>query len=114
VAWVGEGWRSLVEECHGRVVRAYPQYELSAIKQKDGRLCFQAFPHRWTEVGHYWSSVEADGLDAIIEEFEVRSETMCEWCGAHARLRQWRTIELTLCDRCDSRFPDPPWPPPVP
>jgi hypothetical protein len=27
VAWVGEGWRPLVEECHERLEAAFPDYE---------------------------------------------------------------------------------------
>jgi hypothetical protein len=57
-----------------------------------------------------WSPAEAAELQTITDAFRVRSATVCEWCGAVARVREWRTIELTLCDDCDDRFPDPPWP----
>jgi hypothetical protein len=46
VAWVGEGWRSLVEECHTRIAATFPEYELLAIKQEYGVLEYQAFPRR--------------------------------------------------------------------
>jgi hypothetical protein len=109
VAWVGEGWRSLVEECHARLSGAFPDYELLAIKQKHGVLSYQAFPRPWVDGERSWSADEAAESGTIIDEFVVRSETVCEWCGAVARLRDWRTVELTLCDRCDQRFPDPPY-----
>jgi hypothetical protein len=109
VAWVGEGWRSLVEECHERLVAAFPEYELLAIKQKYGVLSYQAFPGRWVEGQRRWSADEAVEMDAITEEFRARSESVCEWCGVVARLRDRRTVELTLCDACDRRFPDPPY-----
>jgi hypothetical protein len=109
VAWVGEGWRLLVAECHERLVAAYPEYELLAIKQKHGALSYQAFPSRGVEGERPWSADEAAELDAITEVFSIRSEAVCEWCGAVARLRDWRTVELTLCDACDQRFPDPPY-----
>lgn len=110
VAWVGEGWRSLVAECHERLSAAFPEYELLAIKQKYGVLAYQAFPRKWVQGERQWSDEEAAELHAITDEFRVRSETVCEWCGAAARHRPSRTIELTLCDDCDGRFPDPPWP----
>jgi hypothetical protein len=109
VAWVGEGWRSLVAECHERLVAAFRDYELLAIKQKHGLLSFQAFPRCWVDGERSWSADEAAEVNAIIEEFSVRSETVCEWCGEVARLRDWRRVELTLCDVCDQRFPDPPY-----
>jgi hypothetical protein len=105
VAWVGEGWRPLVEECHQRLVAVFPDYQLLNIKQKWGVLVYQAFPR---ERGSSWTQEEHAELEAITEEFQTRSATVCEWCGAGARLREWRTMELTLCEGCDRQFPDPP------
>ncbi|WP_018347498.1 hypothetical protein [Longispora albida] len=110
VAWVGEGWRPLVRECHRRLSATFPEYELQAIEQSGGVLAFRAVPLQPVIGEVRWSPQEADELDAIVEEFRARSATVCEWCGAGARLRGWRTIELTLCDGCDARFPDPPRP----
>jgi hypothetical protein len=110
VVWVGEGWRSLVEDCHERLIAAFPDYELHAIKQKYGVLAYQAFPCRRVGDTRQWSDEEAAELAAITEEFRTRSEAVCEWCGASARRRGRRTIELTLCDDCDARISDPPWP----
>jgi hypothetical protein len=111
VAWVGEGWRSLVEECHQRLVAVFPDYELLNIKQKWGVLAYQAFPRAWVEGETAWTQEEHTELEAITGEFRVRSESVCEWCGADARLRAWRTVEWTLCDSCDGRFSDPPYSP---
>lgn len=108
MAWVGEGWRSLVAELHERLVAAFPEYELLAIQQKHGVLLYQALPRRWVEGERPWSADEAAELDTIADEFSIRSEAVCEWCSAVARPRDWRTVELTLCDACDQRFPDPP------
>jgi hypothetical protein len=36
--------------------------------------------------------------------------TSVNGAGSAGRLREWRTRELTLCDACDRRFPDPPYP----
>jgi hypothetical protein len=110
VARVGEGWRPLVEECHERLQVAFPDYELLDIKQKYGVLEFQAFPRRWAEGQGQWTRQEYADLHAITGEIRDRSETICEWCGAPGQLRESRKHELTVCDACDQRFPDPPYP----
>jgi hypothetical protein len=88
---------------------AFPEYELLAIKQKHGVLAYQAFPRRWVEGQRTWSADETAELEAIIEDFNVRSAVVCDWCSPVARLRDWRAVQLTLCDACDQRFPDPPY-----
>ncbi len=110
IAWVGEGWRALVETCHERLLAGFPQYELLDIKQSHGELSYQAFPRRWVRGHTQWSLEEAAELNRVTATFGVLSQTVCEWCGAPAKLREWRTVELTLCDGCDARFPDPPFP----
>lgn len=107
-AEVGEGWRQLVEECHERLSAALPNYELLAIKQKEGILAYQAFPRPWDKGEDRWSEQEWHDLGVITSDIQERSESMCEWCGSPGRLREWRSWLLTLCDACDSRFPDPP------
>ncbi|WP_144118392.1 hypothetical protein [Catellatospora sichuanensis] len=108
VAWVGEGWRCLVGECHEQLAAAFPTYVLVNVEQKHGVLSFQALPHPRVEGQPYWSSEQSAMLEAITDEFTHRSESVCEWCSAAAELRGWRRIELTLCEECDRRFPDPP------
>ena len=83
-----------------------------AIKQKYGVLEYQAFPRRWVKGQKRWTAQELDDLEAITSEIRNRSESVCEWRGAAGRLREWRTLELTLCDTCNQRFPDPPAPAP--
>jgi hypothetical protein len=109
-AHVGEGWRPLVEECHERLAAVLPDYELLAIKQKEGILAYQAFPRPWREGRHSWTRQESRDLGMITSDAHIRSESTCEWCGSPASLREWRSHVLTLCEACDSRFPDPPVP----
>lgn len=106
VAWVGEGWRHLVEECHRKVSARFPDYELLNIKQKYGVLAFLASPRPWSRGTSTWTD-EALELEQIIREYTRRSESTCEYCGAAGELRDSRTMHLTLCDRCDARFSDP-------
>lgn len=110
VAWVGEGWRSLVDECHTRIVAVFEDYELVNIKQKYGDLIYQAYPRRVVDGERPWSAQERRVLGQITSDIQIRSGQVCEWCGAGGRLREWRHLELTLCDACDQRFPDPPYP----
>jgi hypothetical protein len=110
IASVGEGWRPLVGECHKRLEAAFPDYELLDIKQKWGVLVYQAFPRRWVEGSKQWTMQEYADLGAIVGEIQERSAAICEWCGAAGQPREWRNLELTLCDACDQRFPDLPCP----
>lgn len=109
-AHVGEGWRPLVEECHERLQAAFPDYELLAVKQKYGALEYQAFPRPWAQDHKQWTAQENADLQAITGEIRDRSEHTCEWCGAAGQHRESRKLELTLCDACNQRFPDPPYP----
>lgn len=110
VAWAGEGWRSLVAECHEALEQRFPDYQLLNIKQKYGALAFQAFPRPGKGT---WTEGEYTGLLDITDAYRDRSESVCEWCGMPGRLREWRRVEeFTLCDECDARFDDPPIPRP--
>ena len=107
-ASVGEGWRPLVVECHERLSASFPDYELLAIKQKYGALEYQAFPRPRVATGRSFSRDEDSALMAITDEIRDRSERVCEWCGAAGELRESRHLQLTLCNLCDDKFPDPP------
>jgi hypothetical protein len=49
-------------------------------------------------------------VQKITSDIRKRSEHICEWCGAAGDHRESRKIELTLCDACNERFADPPYP----
>ncbi|HZM76420.1 MAG TPA: hypothetical protein VFC19_11865 [Candidatus Limnocylindrales bacterium] len=66
VAWVGEGWRSLVEDCHHRLSALFPDYELVAIKQSWGVLVVHAFARQRVEGEVRWSSEKAAEMDVIV------------------------------------------------
>lgn len=57
-----------------------------------------------------WTAQENADLQAITSEIRDRSEHTCEWCGGAGKHRESRKLELTLCDACNQRFPDPPYP----
>lgn len=109
VIWVGEGWRPLVEECHRSLAARFPDYELLAVKQKWGALAYQAFPRAWVPGATSWTGDEYAVLKTITDAIRTRSESICEWCGAAAALRDGRSYWVTLCPECHQRFPDPPY-----
>lgn len=49
------------------------------------------------------SNVDAD-CRALLQEAEAKSATLCEWCGAPARLRREQGCHRTLCDAHDAQF----------
>ncbi|MET8469199.1 hypothetical protein ABZY90_11575 [Streptomyces sp. NPDC006422] len=102
---VGPGWWHLALECHQAVAAQFPEYELLAVKQKWATLSFQAFPRPWTPGGGNWTDAERSRLRAITDFFAVRSESVCERCGADGSLRESRWIELTLCEGCEALVP---------
>lgn len=110
VAWVGEGWRDLVWDCHRQVAARFPSYELLNVKQKWGWLSFQALPASGGEDAPAWGQEELAELEAIVEAVAYQARTTCEFCGGQGRLRDARKMELTLCAECDRRFSDPPRP----
>ncbi len=91
VAWAGEGWRSLVAECHEALERRFPDYQLLNIKQKDGALAFQAFPRPGKGT---WTQGEYTELLDITYAYKNRSASICEWCGmpvAYESGDRWRS-----------------------
>ena len=100
VVWCGEGWRSLVRECHDELVAAFPDYRFTGIKQKWGVLMFSARPRAGAAMPQ-----EELRVDTITERYSRASATICEWCGGPGSLREdvlvsGRREDLTLCDSC--------------
>src|SRR5690242_4765524 len=90
-AWVGEGWRPLVEACHQELEAAFPDYELLTIKQRFGLLEYQAFPRPWGAGERTFTAEEQAALHATADAYRERSGTVCEWCGKPGMLREDRS-----------------------
>ncbi|MBC9712263.1 hypothetical protein H9Y04_06710 [Streptomyces sp. TRM66268-LWL] len=101
---IGPGWVGLVARCHQAVVAEFPGYQLNAVKQKLGRLAYQALPGSWQPGGN-WSRAEHHRIDEITDAFEELSASVCERCGNAASLRETRRILLALCDACEAVVP---------
>jgi hypothetical protein len=86
--------------------RRSPSTRFSLSTKNMGFLEFQAFPR---SEGRY-SFDEYAVLRDLTKEISERSGTVYDWCGSTGRLPDRRELVLTLCDDCDRRFPDPPYP----
>jgi hypothetical protein len=88
---VGDGWKPLVLELHERLVERWPNYEIDQIKEKFGGLRFYADPCLETPdfpddvqgiIAHNaWYEEHVGTFQALISEYEWKSETICEVCG---------------------------------
>lgn len=87
VSGVGEGWHPLLVELHRRLVEVDPSYRVAQFKEKFGAL------RVYVDVS---DPERCDAAEAIVEEIERRSATVCERCGNPGALRQGPWVQ-TLC-----------------
>ena len=92
-----EGWKEIIDEVSAKIEAVNNKYSPSSyihaaqIKQKFGGL-------------RYYVSIEdIDESDVkyvydLIAEAEKRSFTVCEFCGAPAKLSKWGYNVETVCD----------------
>ncbi|MEM9654430.1 MAG: hypothetical protein AAGA65_20220 [Actinomycetota bacterium] len=102
VAWVGEGWRDVVSDCHRSLIEHFPNHELINIQDRDGELDYFAV----VEPGSHDHRAVAEALAPVL----AAASTTCMWCGETGSKRSQRAEVLVLCDDCDRRFSDPPRP----
>jgi hypothetical protein len=100
--FIGPGWVALVRRCHDEVVEEFPDYELLAVKQKEGELAFQAWPRLWHEDvdRQFWE--DDSRLDDITDRYAELSMLLCEQCGGRGTTRDEREYIETLCDDCEA------------
>ncbi len=89
------GWHDLVIELVGKIEELYKKYNVDIhdfriedITEKYGTLRFNAK----YSIGEVYE---------LIIEYQVKSETICEECGAIGKVRNNRNWIQTLCDECD-------------
>lgn len=102
VAWVGEGWRDLVWDCHRRLADRFPSYQLVDIEDQDGNLVYTALPSPDQDDHHL--------VAVLLAPVVAQAAVTCTWCGSPGLKRESREYVLVLCDGCDQRFSDPPRP----
>ena len=85
------GWLPLVAELLERVTALHPDIEIAQIKSKYASLRF-------------YVNETSDPVHELIDEYEKRSERVCEDCGApgYPRYPRGRWV-VTCCDACAER-----------
>jgi len=89
-AGVGRGWHPLLDELHGRLMEACPDYVAHQVKEKFGTLR-----------AYIRGNAAAYALE---REYEAKSASICESCGALGRLRSSTSWRHTYCDPCEEGY----------
>jgi len=82
----GDGWFNLIYDLSKELSKQDPSCIVVQVKEKFGGLRF------------YVNGVSEKGWN-IIAEYELKSHTTCEYCGAIGRARSGNWIK-TLCNKC--------------
>lgn len=106
------GWRGLVTELDEKLRQRWPNYTIHDIKEKFGTLRFYADPNvsppdiaeeGWDaglDAYEQWRDEHVIPFQALIREYEHRSESICELCGKPGRLGVNRSYWCTRCPNC--------------
>jgi hypothetical protein len=86
---IGDGWLPLVRELIEKAIAAGWDKQICQVKEKFGGLRF------------YINSAPQEVWD-IIEEYEKKSNEICEHCGNEGKPRGGGWIQ-TLCDECNEK-----------
>ena len=92
---VEPGWYALVVDTDAQLAAVDPDYVVLQVKEKFGALRYYCQPS-----GDDPAPEVCDALDAITDEAERRSATICERCGQPGRLSDFAGRLKTLCQRC--------------
>ncbi|MDO3401267.1 hypothetical protein QWI29_14600 [Mycolicibacterium neoaurum] len=93
---VDAGWYPLVIATDAQLTRLDPHYQVLQIKEKFGTLRYYC-----QASGHDPDPELLDAMDAITDDAERASATICERCGQPGILHQSRRIRVkTLCTTC--------------
>jgi len=89
--YIPDGWADLVLECHEKLVALNPNYQIHQIKEKFGALRFY--------IGYNTDDENlSEEMSQIINEYEHKSNYVCEVCGEAGEIRQMAGIYRTLCN----------------
>lgn len=92
---VEPGWYALIVETDAQLAALDPDYVVLQVKEKFGALRYYCQPS-----GDDPAPEVCDALDAITDEAERKSATICERCGQPGRLSDFAGRLKTLCQRC--------------
>jgi len=102
---VGDGWYVLLHDLCEQIQETYKRYGaevdivIDQVKEKYGGLRF--YYHREGRLtDEIADEMVSQRLEDIVQQYEDRSEHICEDCGKEGRLREDLSWILTLCDNC--------------
>lgn len=102
---VGDGWYELLNELCEKITDIYSHYGaepdivIDQVKEKYGGLRF--YYHREGITEDETASIEINHqIEDIVQQFEDRSEYICEECGQEGILRDDLPWMATLCEHC--------------
>jgi len=84
---VKEGWYDMLKELIDRLLILGWNKRINQVKEKFGGLRFYVSNEDMPEGG--WD---------LIQKYEIKSRTICEYCGDYGDLRKGKWIK-TLCDK---------------
>ena len=90
----GDGWFNLIWELSEKLEQLVGKdFEITTIKEKFGGLRF--YPRKYDEKA-----------TALIGEYELQSENVCEECGEPSTLKKFKGGNwiYNMCDTCWKRF----------
>ena len=93
---IGPGWFDLALELDQRIAALDPDYAIVQVKEKFGGLCYYIRRSEGYGPVTDWGT---DPIGVVLREFEGRSVTICEDCGAPGEQRRGGWV-VTLCDDC--------------
>lgn len=113
---VGKGWHPLLDELHEALAGAGAEYATHQVKEKFGILrVYIEVSGEWhptmdITIGDRTLTTHEQGNDpwrramSIVHEYEEKSRTVCEECGAPGVLRHSTYWLHTYCDRCEAEY----------
>lgn len=107
------GWGPLLDELHQELITIRPNYEVAQVKEKWGllRVYIEGTPIQVDATGpqgllHF--SIDDTATDdnweevqTIIDRYEEKSGTICEYCGGEGELNQAGYWWKTMCPSCE-------------
>jgi hypothetical protein len=90
--WIGcgKGWYPLIIDLDHRLAALDPTYWVHQVKEKYGTLRYYIAAH----------GSQAATMEAMVDQAEIASETICETCGEPGVLMAHDSWLKTLCDTC--------------
>lgn len=88
----GEGWASIVLECHRQLKHLDPGYRIVQIKEKFGGLRY------YYESSYDFGNIIRDVMDSVVIAAEYKCSITCEVCGAGGKIQYNGGWWKTLCE----------------